>query len=98
MKKRIVKCSVIFYTGAYKSVIWRPFSSPVFATTGDLLDKVVDIIKKHNIVVLEAFTEHIDTMRKKRRTVHAVGDGTFIGDGRKIDRKSMMASKLPDGV
>jgi hypothetical protein len=33
-----------------------------------------------------------------KRTVHAVGDGTFIVDGRMIDRKRMMATKLPPGV
>ena len=60
--------------------------------------KVIDIVKKHNIVVLEAVAAHIDTARKEKRTVHAVGDGTFIVDGRKIDRKKMMASKLPSGV
>ena len=60
--------------------------------------KVIDIIEKHNIVVLEAVAAHIDTERKERRTVHAVGDGTFIVDGRKIDRKTMMAAKLPRGV
>jgi flavin reductase (DIM6/NTAB) family NADH-FMN oxidoreductase RutF len=60
--------------------------------------KVIDIIKKHNIVVLEAVAAYIDTTRKEKRMVHAVGDGTFIVDGRKIDRKKMMASKLPDGI
>jgi len=60
--------------------------------------KVVDIVKKHNIVVLEAVAAYIDTERKERRTVHAVGDGTFIVDGRKIDRKKMMASKLPNNI
>ena len=60
--------------------------------------KVIDIVKKHNIVVLEAVAAYIDTARKEKRTVHAVGDGTFIVDGRKIDRKKMMASKLPSGV
>ena len=60
--------------------------------------KVIDIVKKHNIVVLEAVAAHIDTARKEKRTVHAVGDGTFIVDGRKIDRRKMMASKLPHGV
>ena len=60
--------------------------------------KVIDIVKKHNIVVLEAVAAYIDTARKERRTVHAVGDGTFIVDGRKIDRKKMMAAKLPSGV
>jgi hypothetical protein len=30
--------------------------------------------------------------------VHAVGDGTFIVDGRRLNRTKMMASKLPDGL
>ncbi|MDO9112540.1 MAG: flavin reductase family protein [Polaromonas sp.] len=60
--------------------------------------KVIDIAKKHNIVVLEAAAAWIDTTRKEKRTVHAVGDGTFIVDGRKMDRRKMMASKLPCGV
>jgi flavin reductase (DIM6/NTAB) family NADH-FMN oxidoreductase RutF len=60
--------------------------------------KVIDIIEKHNIVVLEAVAAYIDSERKEKRTVHAVGDGTFIVDGRKIDRKKMMAAKLPPGV
>jgi len=60
--------------------------------------KVVDIVKKHNIVVLQAVAACIDAARKEKRTVHAVGDGTFIVDGRRIDRRKMMASKLPYGV
>jgi len=60
--------------------------------------KVIDIIKKHDIVVLEAVAAHIEPDRKEKRTVHAVGDGTFIVDGRKIDRKKMMAAKLPPGI
>lgn len=60
--------------------------------------QVIDIVRKHNIVVLEAVAASIDAGRKERRTVHAVGDGTFIVDGRRIDRRKMMASKLPRGV
>ena len=60
--------------------------------------KVIDIVKKHNIVVLEAVAAYIDTARKEKRTVHAVGDGTFIVDGRRLDRRKMMTSKLPKGV
>ncbi len=60
--------------------------------------KVIDIVKKHNIVLLQGISAYIDTARKEKRVVHAVGDGTFIVDGRKIDRKKMMASKLPSGV
>lgn len=59
--------------------------------------KVTDIIRKHNIVVLEAVAAWIDPARKEKRTLHAVGDGTFIVDGRKIDRRQMMASRLPYG-
>jgi len=48
--------------------------------------------------VLEAVAAHIDPARKEKRMVHAVGDGTFIVDGRKLDRQKMMASKLPPGL
>lgn len=60
--------------------------------------KVVDIVRKHNIIVLDAVAAYIDDKRKEKRTLHAVGDGTFIVDGRKISRKKMMQSKLPEGV
>ena len=60
--------------------------------------KVVDIVKEHNIVVLDAVAAYFDTSRKEKRTVHAVGDGTFIIDGRKLNRKKLMASKLPKGL
>jgi hypothetical protein len=40
----------------------------------------------------------LDPLRKEKRTLHAVGDGTFIVDGRKLDRRKMMASKLPAGL
>ena len=60
--------------------------------------KVADIVEKHNIVVLEALSAYLDDARKEKRTIHAVGDGTFIVDGRKIDRRKMMQSKLPLGV
>lgn len=59
---------------------------------------VVDIVKKHNIVVLEAVAAYFDPSRREKRTFHAVGDGTFIVDGRKLSRKKMMASKIPDGI
>ncbi len=60
--------------------------------------KVIDIVKRHNIVVLEAVAAHLDAARKEKRTVHAVGDGTFIVDGRRIDRRKRMAAKIPYGV
>lgn len=60
--------------------------------------KVVDIVRKHSIVVLEGVAAYVDPPRKEKRTVHAVGDGTFIADGRRLDRRKMMASKVPAGV
>ena len=60
--------------------------------------KVIDIIDKHHIVVLSGVAAYVDVARKERRMVHAVGDGTFIVDGRKLDRRTMMAAKLPPGV
>ena len=60
--------------------------------------KVVDIVKKHNIVVLKGIAAYYDGSRKEKRTIHAVGDGTFIADGRKYDRKEMMRSKIPAGI
>lgn len=59
---------------------------------------VVDIVKKHNIVVLKGLSAYLNSDRKEKRTVHAVGDGTFIVDGRRIDRRAMMRSKIPSGV
>ena len=60
--------------------------------------KVIDIVDRHNIVVLEALAAYVDDERKEQRRLHAVGDGTFIVDGRKLDRRKQMASKLPPGV
>ena len=60
--------------------------------------KVVDLVQQHNIVVLEAVAAYVDPLRKEKRTLHAVGDGTFVVDGRKLDRRKMMASKLPGGI
>jgi flavin reductase (DIM6/NTAB) family NADH-FMN oxidoreductase RutF len=60
--------------------------------------KVVDFVPAHNIVVLEGVVAHIDPTREEKRMLHAVGDGTFIADGRKYDRRKMMASKLPGGL
>jgi len=60
--------------------------------------RVVDIVRRHHIVVLEGLAAWVDSARRERRTIHAVGDGTFIVDGRKRDRRKQMASKLPAGV
>lgn len=60
--------------------------------------RVVDIVGRHNIVVLEGVAAHFDAARREKRTLHAVGDGSFVIDGRRLNRRKMMASKLPAGV
>ena len=60
--------------------------------------RVVEIIRRHDIVVLEALAAWVNPARPERRSVHAVGDGRFIVDGRTLDRRKRMADKLPPGV
>lgn len=60
--------------------------------------RVVDIIEQYSIVLLEGVAAYVDTERKEKRTLHAVGDGTFVADGRTFDRRDMMRSKLPSGI
>lgn len=60
--------------------------------------KVIDIVEQHDIVVLEGVAAYLDTSRKEKQTFHAVGDGTFVVDGRRFDRREMMRSKIPDGI
>jgi len=60
--------------------------------------RVVEIIRRYDIVVLEAVAAHRRSAPKEKRTVHAVGDGTFIVDGRRLDRRGQMRGKIPEGV
>jgi flavin reductase (DIM6/NTAB) family NADH-FMN oxidoreductase RutF len=60
--------------------------------------RVVEFVTRHDIVVLEAVAAHQAASRRERRTLHAVGDGTFIVDGRRLSRRTQMASKVPAGV
>jgi flavin reductase (DIM6/NTAB) family NADH-FMN oxidoreductase RutF len=60
--------------------------------------RVIDIIERQGIVVLEGVAAHYDGSHKEKRMIHAVGDGSFIADGRRFDRREMMRSKLPNGV
>ncbi len=60
--------------------------------------RVADIIERHSIVVMKGVAAYFDEARKEKRMLHAVGDGTFIVDGRKLNRREMMRSKLPPGV
>ena len=60
--------------------------------------RVVDIIAKYSIVVLEGVAAYFDRARKEKRTIHANGDGTFVMDGRTLNRRKMMGSKIPEGI
>ncbi|ACS85535.1 flavin reductase family protein [Musicola paradisiaca] len=60
--------------------------------------RVADIIERYNIIVLDGLAAYIDEARMEKKMLHAVGDGTFIVDGVRLDRKEMMRAKLPDGV
>jgi flavin reductase (DIM6/NTAB) family NADH-FMN oxidoreductase RutF len=60
--------------------------------------KVVDFVSRHDIVVLEGVAAHLAASRRERRTLHAVGDGTFVVDGRTLNRRKRMAAKIPPGV
>jgi flavin reductase (DIM6/NTAB) family NADH-FMN oxidoreductase RutF len=60
--------------------------------------RVTDYIKKHNIFVLEGINAWIDNKHKEKRVFHAAGDGTFITDGKKLNYRKLMISKLPDCV
>lgn len=60
--------------------------------------RVTDIVEPHGIVVLKGLAAYYDDAREEKRMLHAVGDGTFIVDGHKLDRREMMRSKLPPGV
>jgi flavin reductase (DIM6/NTAB) family NADH-FMN oxidoreductase RutF len=60
--------------------------------------RVVDFVKKHDIVVLEGVAAYFDGSRREKRTIHAIGDGTFVVDGRRLSRRRMMRSKIPAGI
>jgi flavin reductase (DIM6/NTAB) family NADH-FMN oxidoreductase RutF len=60
--------------------------------------RVVEIIRRYDIVVLDAVAAHRASSPREARMLHAVGDGTFIVDGRRVDRRRQMKAKLPVGV
>lgn len=60
--------------------------------------RVTDILAPYNIIVLEGVAAGYDAAHKDKRLIHAVGDGTFVADGRRFDRRKMMAAKIPDGL
>jgi hypothetical protein len=47
---------------------------------------------------MKGLAAYLDRSREEKRTIHAIGDGTFVADGTRFDRRKMMRAKLPDGV
>jgi len=60
--------------------------------------KFLEYIEAYDILVLEGVKAWINESRKERRTFHAIGDGKFVVDGKVIDYRSLMESKLPEGI
>lgn len=60
--------------------------------------RVIDIIERHNIVVLETVVAHVVDRWEMAEMIHAVGDGTFLIGGAPVDRRDAMRSKLLHGL
>lgn len=60
--------------------------------------RVVEIVEPHGIVILDGIAAWHDPARQERRMLHAVGDGTFMADGERFDRRALMQAKIPPGV
>ena len=60
--------------------------------------RVVDHIKKHDIFVLEGVAAWTDGRPAAGRMAHAVGDGTFVLDGRRVSHRRLMRAKVPAGL
>ena len=56
---------------------------------------VSDYIDNHGIIILECLKAWVNENLSERRTIHAIGDGTFVADGELFDMRRQMASKLP---
>ncbi|MDR2425637.1 MAG: flavin reductase family protein [Endomicrobium sp.] len=60
--------------------------------------KITDYVKKYGIFILQGLSAYIDSNKKDRRLIHAIGDGTFVLDGTKLNYRKIMKEKLPTGV
>lgn len=60
--------------------------------------RVVEVLEPYGIVILEGLAAWRSTGRTETRMLHAVGDGTFVVDGPRLDRRDAMRSKLPPGL
>ena len=89
------KFSGLGLTPLQASIVGAPLIKECYA---NIECRITDYIEKHGIFVLDAVKAWIDEERSDKRTFHAIGDGTFVIDGEKFDRKKQMREKLPPGV
>lgn len=59
---------------------------------------IVEYIEKYNLFILDGLHAWIDSDRPERKTIHAIGDGTFTVDGRRLNYRKIMEEKIPPGV
>ena len=77
----------------------RAIKAPLIAECiANIECRVIDYVKKHDLFVLEGVRAWMDPDGHQRRMFHAVGDGTFVADGRRFNHRALMAEKLPPGV
>jgi len=60
--------------------------------------RVIDHIKNHNIIIVDAIETWVDNKQKSPKFFHAIGDGRFVVDGQIVNYRRIMAKKLPEGV
>jgi flavin reductase (DIM6/NTAB) family NADH-FMN oxidoreductase RutF len=57
--------------------------------------KITDYIKEHGLFVVKGVNAWIEPGRKEKRLIHAIGDGTFVVDGEKLNFRRIMKDKVP---
>lgn len=57
--------------------------------------KLENYIQKENILIFSAVKLWVNKGKKEKRLVHAIGDGTFVVDGVKLNYRKEMAGRLP---
>jgi hypothetical protein len=93
------QCDVLYRGQKLALTEFLPLRNDNWITCGNALRlDWLGVCPPTGIVVLKGVAAYFDSARKEKRMIHAVGDGTFIVDGRKIDRKESMRSKLPGGL
>ena len=60
--------------------------------------RVERFLPAYGIFILQAVQVWVNTNRRDKRIIHAVGDGTFCADGEKFNFRRLMKEKLPPGL